>query len=151
MAQLSGAGKTVYSMFNAVRLHRTKKLMGNGELISAEGMVIAPLTGKVWTNEFVSAAPLFNRYVVTEFPRTFERRRKEGEKRFAFISRTVASVARPAYISSGKSIRICKPRILCQPRMPETAINPSSAETMRKRRLFPVLTAAKPRRSVMAI
>jgi len=35
--------------------------------------------------------------------------------------------------------------------MPETAINPSSAETMRKRRLFPVLTAANPRKRVMAI
>jgi hypothetical protein len=30
-------------------------------------------------------------------------------------------------------------------------MNPRSAETMRKRRLFPVLTAAKPRRRVMAM
>jgi hypothetical protein len=30
-------------------------------------------------------------------------------------------------------------------------MKPRSAETMRKRRLFPVLTAAKPRRRVMAI
>jgi hypothetical protein len=30
-------------------------------------------------------------------------------------------------------------------------MNPSSAETMRKRRLLPVFTAAKPRSRVMAI
>jgi hypothetical protein len=35
--------------------------------------------------------------------------------------------------------------------MPETAMKPRRAETMRKRRLFPVLTAAKPRRSVIAM
>jgi len=42
-------------------------------------------------------------------------------------------------------------RMLSQPRIPETVIKPRRADTTRKRRLLPVLTAAKPSRSVMAM
>ena len=76
--------------------------------------------------------------------------RKEGRSLLRFSIWIETRVCTPAYTSSGRRTETARPRMFIQPSSPETAMKPSIAETTRKRRLFPVLTAATPRRSVEA-